>query len=94
MIYKNFKNNLSKFDFNDMKPYKDAMNGTSGVTHTDIKRIREGKLGGAFFVTYSNCSSLGKDAIRLHIQQLDLLKLLFRKHSANMEMVTTVDGSF
>ncbi len=93
MIFDNFRNDLSKFDFNDMKPFIDQMNSTNGTTHTDIKRIKEGKLGGAFFVAYASCDTLGKDATRIHLQQFDLIKNLIRKHSVNMEFVKSANGN-
>ena len=45
-------NQFDKFDFNDMKKF--ILNGTNGVTHTDLKRIKEGKLAGQFWVAVRN----------------------------------------
>ena len=48
MIRVNFKNRFSEFDLNDLKNNPN-LNGTNGVTHTDIKRLQEGRLGGQFW---------------------------------------------
>jgi hypothetical protein len=44
----NFKNQLTHFDLNDVKIYvsNSSLIGTYNVTHTDLKRIEQGKLGG------------------------------------------------
>lgn len=56
MIRKNFKNQFKKFDFNDMK--KDI--AKDAVSHTDLNRIREGKLSAQFWVSYATCGTNGK----------------------------------
>lgn len=68
------------------------MNGTQGVSHTDIKRIREGHLGAQFWAAYASCDSLHKDAARIHMEQLDVIRRLFRKFPDNLEPVTKSEG--
>lgn len=58
MIRSNFQNRLSLFDLNDLTKIRDRLNGTKGITHTDIKRIREGKLSGQFWAVIKNRSNL------------------------------------
>lgn len=49
MIRQNFKNRFGQFDFEDFLIIKGTLNGTGNVTHTDRKRLKEGKLGGQFW---------------------------------------------
>ena len=53
MIRKNFRNRFSLFNANDFTNIPlDTSNGYLGsdnITHTDIKRIRDGKMGGKHF---------------------------------------------
>ena len=51
MIRENFKNKLDTFDLEDMKVYlpSGSLNNTGNVTHTDLKRLAEGRLGGQFW---------------------------------------------
>ena len=88
MIRKNFKNQFGQFNFTDMK----ASVLNDAITHTDLIRIKEGKLGGQFWVTYASCDTLAKDATRLHMEQIDVIKRLIRKHSGDMEFVTDSAG--
>lgn len=69
------------------------MSSSSGISHTDIKRIREGRLGAQFWAVYTNCNSIYKDALRIHLEQVDALKRLINKNSDDMEFVTTADGT-
>ena len=96
MIRKNFRNQFRLFDANDFTKYPlDESNGgigSNGITHTDIKRIREGRLGGQFWAVYGNCSTQGKDAVRFYLEQLDSLKRLFKVYNGTFKFATTVNG--
>lgn len=92
MVRKNFQNRFHRFNFSDMTKYREYMNVTNGVTHTDIKRLKEGKLGAQFWAAYASCESLAKDATRVHLEQLDLLKRIFRKYPDDLKFVTRSDG--
>lgn len=61
----NFKNQLNYFDLDDVKIYQanSSLAGTNNVTHTDLKRIEQGKLGAQFWAVYGGCDALGKDAL-------------------------------
>jgi membrane dipeptidase len=92
MIRDNFQNQFKKFDLNDLTPFRPLMNGTGGITHTDIKRLRQGKVGAQFWAVFESCDSLAKDAPRLHLEQLDVIKRFIRKFPNHFEYVTTSDG--
>ncbi len=63
-IRKNFKNQFSKFNLNDLKSIENTLVETQGITHTDLQRIKIGKLTAQFFAAYVSCESSKKDAIR------------------------------
>ena len=90
MIRENFRNQLEKFDLEDMTKYNLAF--TENVTHTDFKRLREGKLGGQFWAVYADCKSTGKDATRIHLEQIDVIKRIIKKYPENFQFVTTAAG--
>jgi membrane dipeptidase len=85
MIRKNFKNQFKKFDFNDMK--KSIEQDT--ISHTDLVRIREGKLSAQFWVSYAKCDTNGKDAARIHLEQVDVIKRLVSAYPKDMKFVTS-----
>lgn len=86
MLRRTFSNQFGLFDFNDIRKY------TNKTSHTDLIRIKEGKLGAQFWVTYADCSSTGKDATRLHMEQIDTIKRLVDKHPDEMQFAVDVEG--
>jgi microsomal dipeptidase-like Zn-dependent dipeptidase len=94
MVRSNFKNKFAEFNFTDMQPYAGLgrLNGTHNVTHTDTRRLREGKLGAVFWASFWHCDCLAKDAVRIHLEQVDVIKRLIRKHADVLELVTDSAG--
>ncbi len=90
-LYENEKNQLKNFDFNSdlrLNPkWKDMPN-----THTDLPRLREGKLGGQFWVAYVGCSNNFKDAVERTVEQIDVIKRLIKKYPKDLKFVGTADG--
>ena len=68
-IRTNFKNQLTYFDLEDVKIYllNSSLIATSNVTHTDLKRLNQGKLSGQFWAIFSDCNSLAKDALSIQL---------------------------
>jgi len=83
VIRKGFRNQFSLFDLEDLTKYN------LNFTHTDIKRMKQGKLGGQFWAVYADCSTQGKDAVRVHLEQLDGLLRLFRRYPEVFQQVKT-----
>lgn len=90
MVRENFRNKLQAFNLKDMKKYN--LVKTENVTHTDLIRLQEGKLGGQFWAVYADCETTGKDATRVHLEQIDVMKRIIKKYSDVFEFVTTADG--
>lgn len=68
------------------------MESSRGVSHTDLKRIKEGRLGAQFWAVFASCDTLHKDSLRVHLEQLDVIKRLIRKHPDQLEFVTSSKG--
>jgi membrane dipeptidase len=92
MIRENFKNIFEKFDLNDMKKFPLNINVNKGSSHTDLKKIKDGQLGAQFWVTYADCGSTGKDAVRIHVEQVDVIRRIIQKHPGYFEYVDSVKG--
>ena len=96
MIRKNFRNRFSLFDATDFTKYplgaSPGFLGSDGITHTDINRMRTGKLGGQFWAVYGNCTTQGKDAVRFYFEQLDSLKRLFKRYPDTFQFASTANG--
>ncbi|XP_046325867.2 dipeptidase 1-like [Haliotis rufescens] len=65
---------------------------TWNTTHTDIKRIRDGKLGAQFWAIFALCDSQSKDAVRQFLDQTDTIKKFVGKYPETFKFVTTADG--
>ncbi|KAL3831964.1 hypothetical protein ACJMK2_023652 [Sinanodonta woodiana] len=62
------------------------------VTHTDIPRLRKGKLGAQFWACYVDCTSQYKDAVRKSLNQLDTIKKFVHRYPDVFQFVTTAQG--
>ena len=93
MVRKNFRNQFKLFNFTDLTVLKDQMLGTNGVTHTDILRLKKGLLGAQFWAAYASCESLAKDAIRIHLEQLDMMKRLINKFPKDLKYAKNSKGN-
>ncbi|KAJ6646285.1 Dipeptidase 2 [Pseudolycoriella hygida] len=61
-------------------------------SHTDLPRLREGKVGGQFWVAYVGCETNHKDAVERTLEQIDVIKRLVAKYNESMQLVTDSDG--
>lgn len=75
-----FRNQFSRFNLST---------NMSELSHTDIVRARQGRLGAQFWAAYANCSTLGKDALRKHMEQVELLKRIMATYSTDLQFATS-----
>jgi membrane dipeptidase len=61
-------------------------------SHTDLPRLREGKLGAQFWVAYVGCNTNYKDAMERTIEQIDVTKRIIAKYPNDLKFVTDADG--
>ncbi|CAL1539767.1 unnamed protein product [Lymnaea stagnalis] len=60
--------------------------------HTDIPRMRRGKLGAQFWAAYVSCGSQYKDAVRQSLDQVDTIKKMVARYPDVFQFVTTAQG--
>jgi len=79
------ENHLARIDLaSDTKSGEFAM-------HTDIPRLRKGKVGAQFWSVYVPVSYSGTDAVRQVLEQIDLVQRMTRKYSDTFETAYTAD---
>lgn len=63
------------------------------TSFTDLPRLREGKVGGQFWVAYVRCiNSQYKDAVELTLDQIDVIKRFIAQYPNDFQYTTTADG--
>ncbi|XP_076461326.1 dipeptidase 1-like [Babylonia areolata] len=74
--------------------YHSGVNLTAGwsAVHTDIPRLRTGKVGAQFWAAFVHCNSSYKDAVRQSLDQVDVIKKIVRAYPETFEWVTTAQG--
>ncbi|KAK2913892.1 hypothetical protein Q8A67_002291 [Cirrhinus molitorella] len=58
---------------------------------TDIRRLTAGHVGGQVFAAYVLCTAQDKDAVRLTLEQIDVIRRMCTENP-QMELVTTAEG--
>ncbi|KAL1007441.1 hypothetical protein UPYG_G00086790 [Umbra pygmaea] len=58
---------------------------------TDINRLKTGHVGAQVFAAYVLCASQKKDAVRLTLEQIDLIRRMCTEHP-DLELVTSAKG--
>ncbi len=87
-----FDNVIAEFDFTDstMVPPSDW----AGVTmHTDLPRLRKGRVGAQFWSVYVPASLGEPEAVVAVLEQIDVMKRLIARHPDELAFVTTADGA-
>jgi membrane dipeptidase len=59
--------------------------------HTDLPRLRAGRVGAQFWSVYVPCSFTGPTAVRAVHEQVDLVHRLAARHPADLRIATTAD---
>lgn len=68
-LRKQFNNQLNKVDLN-----------TLANTHTNIPKIKDGRLGAQFWAAYVPCDTQYKDAVRQTLEQIDVIHRMCQKY--------------
>lgn len=88
-LYGRESNQLDNFNFDSDLRENPKWNVSSSFT--DLPRLREGKLGGQFWVAYVSCTRNNKDAAERTLEQIDVIKRLIQKYPKDMQYVTNAD---
>uniref|UniRef100_H2V4T1 Dipeptidase n=1 Tax=Takifugu rubripes TaxID=31033 RepID=H2V4T1_TAKRU len=68
-LRKQFNNELNKVDLNTLE-----------TTHTNIPKVKEGRLGAQFWSAYVPCDTQYKDAVRQTLEQIDVVHRMCQKY--------------
>jgi len=79
---------------------KNYMNQMQNVTlsesnpdfHTDIPRLKKGRVGAQFWAAYVSCRNQFTDSVRLFAEQIDVILRMVEKYSKDFVFVTTAQG--
>ncbi|XP_063241954.1 dipeptidase 1-like [Bacillus rossius redtenbacheri] len=87
--------NIRKFVHNQLKDFNFAGDlrtvapwSRSAWSHTDLRRLRRGMVGGQFWVAYVPCESQNLNAVQLTLEQIDLIKRLIDKYAHQMQFAS------
>ena len=73
-----FDNRLADFDFVDTS---DTAEGDRSAMHTDLARLRQGKVGAQFWSVYVSAGLPEPEAVQATLEQIDVTKRLIARHS-------------
>ncbi|PVD29597.1 hypothetical protein C0Q70_08852 [Pomacea canaliculata] len=76
------------------KVFSEQANLTVGwnKVHTDIPRLRKGKVGAQFWVAFTHCNTSYLDAVRQALDQVDVIKKMVARYRSDFQFVTTAQG--
>ncbi|XP_058117129.1 dipeptidase 1-like [Anopheles ziemanni] len=90
-LYNFERNRINGFELNsDLKTH--PVWGPSTSSHTDIPRLKQGKVGAQFWVAYVSCGNQYKDAVERTLEQIDVIKRVVRKYPEHLQYVTSTEG--
>uniref|UniRef100_A0A8B9EE11 Dipeptidase n=1 Tax=Anser cygnoides TaxID=8845 RepID=A0A8B9EE11_ANSCY len=75
-----YQNRLSKVNLREINK-----------THTNLAKLEAGYVGAQFWSVYVLCSAQNKDAVRLTLEQIDIVKRMCNSYE-ELELVTTSQG--
>jgi membrane dipeptidase len=85
-----FNNQINDFDFTDTLPTIDPATG-EGAMHTDLTRLKAGKVGAQFWSVYVPHNANEAAAVQQTIEQIDVTKRLIARNPGTMRYVETAD---
>lgn len=85
------KNQINAFDFTDTMDEHDHVGGDDGAMHTDLVRLKKGKVGAQFWSVYVPHNANEAAAIQQTIEQIDVTKRLIAKNPYTMRYALTAD---
>ncbi|MGB3754510.1 MAG: dipeptidase [Parerythrobacter sp.] len=85
-----FDNQLASFDFEDTTD-TGARHSEGRTMHTDLIRLREGKVGAQFWSVYVSAALSEPEAVQTVIEQIDVTKRLIDKYPAELSLALSAD---
>lgn len=87
-----YRNVIAGFDFTDSSKAPSADGGPVGM-HTDLPRLRKGRVGAQFWSVYVSASLPEPQAVVAVLEQIDVMKRLMARHPQELAFVTTAGGA-
>nr|XP_009858054.1 dipeptidase 1-like [Ciona intestinalis]XP_026689758.1 dipeptidase 1-like [Ciona intestinalis] len=85
-LRRHLQNKINDIDFMTQN-FSELYNGS----HTDVPRMKIGKMGAQFWSCYCACAAGGKDAVRLGIEQIDVVRRYTEANPLIFQFTTTAD---
>ena len=85
-----YHNVIADFDFNDGFDVPPSPWGSASM-HTDLPRLREGRVGAQFWSVYISAGLPAPEAVVATMEQSDVMKRLIARHPDEMQFATTAD---
>ena len=83
-----FDNVIGDFDFVDTL---DTAEGSRAAMHSDITRLRQGKVGAQWWSVYVSASLPEPEAVQMTIEQIDVTKRLIAQNPEALQLALTAD---
>ncbi|XP_053695316.1 uncharacterized protein LOC128742857 [Sabethes cyaneus] len=88
-IRKFLHNQLNEFRFDDdlklVSPWS-----KSAWSHTDLQRLKRGRIAAQFWAAYVPCEAQHKDAVQITLEQIDVIRRLTERYSPHLTACTSV----
>ncbi|XP_062547399.1 uncharacterized protein LOC134212990 isoform X2 [Armigeres subalbatus] len=88
-IRKFLHNQLNEFRFEDdlklISPWS-----KSAWSHTDLQRLKRGRISAQFWAAYVPCEAQHKDAVQITLEQIDVIKRLTERYSPHLTACASV----
>ncbi|WP_432199810.1 dipeptidase [Erythrobacter sp. W53] len=85
-----YGNQINDFDFQDtLDTGPDAANGR--VMHTDLIRLKQGKVGAQWWSVYVSASLPEPEAVQATVEQIDVTKRLIARYPDDLQLALTAD---
>jgi membrane dipeptidase len=81
------KNLLDGFDFTDTRATADPAKNLIAM-QTDLKRLRQGKVGAQFWSVYVSANLPEPQAVQATLEQIDVMKRLIARYPADLQLCT------
>ncbi|KAJ8955864.1 hypothetical protein NQ318_005412, partial [Aromia moschata] len=89
-LYLKLNNTLEGFKFENNLTADAIFGSVDCNCHTDLPRLKQGKVGAQFWVAYVVCSE--NNAVARTLEQIDVIKRLINKYPDDLQYVKTADG--
>ncbi|CAH0689643.1 unnamed protein product [Chilo suppressalis] len=90
--------NIRKFLHNRLKDFRFDEDlrtispwATSSWSHTDLPRLKQGRVAAQFWAAYVPCDAQHRDAVQLTFEQIDLIQRLTDKYHPQLTLCTSAD---